>query len=211
MAHIKKGIIVIFGIFLLYGCSTTEISNPKPSIESTIVVPTASPLQSETIIPEISAVPEQQYTAKEYWGGPRLDKQFEKIGIPSPSSIHLFIGENNDYIGFTYEFGYFLIEEDLKNKESFDCDAENSIYIFFGKMKKVSENIYSCSGSYLPSLNQYENAVSEDIDFYAIEKNDKMYLVYDNLSLDDLQNYTSESYAIFDDFIPNEVMKYIPE
>lgn len=53
-------------------------------------------------------------------------------------------------------------------------------------MKKVSENIYSCSGGYLPSLNQCENAVSEDIDFYAIEKDDILYLIYDNLSLDDL-------------------------
>lgn len=209
MAKIKKSIIVFLVIFLLCGCSPTEFSIPKASNSADpTITPTNLPLQSETIAPEMSVAPEAQYTSKEYWGATRLDNQFEAIGIPSPSTIHLFIGENNDYIGFTYEFGYFLTEEDLKNKESFVCNKSGSIYVFFGKMTEISENIYSCSGSYLPSLNQRKNAVSEGIDFYAIEKDDKLYLIYDELSLNDLQNYTSESYAIFHDFISNEVIKY---
>lgn len=187
----KKTLMICLAILILSGCSI------KKEILTT----------EKTITPEIEPTSSYnpQYTAKEYFGGKRLEKQFEMIGLPAPSSINLFIGETEDYIGFTYQFGYNLTEEDLKIKDTLICDEFKNIYIYYGQIKKLSENIYSCNGNYIPSLKQYENIIAEDIDFYIIEKNDKLYLIYDDLSLDDLQNYISDSYAVFHGSVSNEI------
>lgn len=145
------------------------------------------------------------FSAKEYCANYELFNQFETLRFPL-TNINLFIGENNDHIGVLYLGGYYLTEEDLVTYDyQFKSDEHGNIYVYYGKLNEIAENIYSCNGNYIPSLKYLENMISEDIDFYIIEKEDKLYFVFEDLSLEELENYSSELFATFHDYITNEI------
>lgn len=72
-------------------------------------------------------------------------------------------------------------------------------------MSEIAEDIYSCNGSYVSYYKRAENLIAENIDFYIIEKEDKLYFVFEDLSLEELENYSSELFATFHDYITNEI------
>lgn len=143
-------------------------------------------------------------SAKTYWTSYELREQFEKVGFQC-GSINLFIGENNDQIGMIFEGGS-LTEEDLISHDyQFKSDEHGNVYVYYGKLNKISENIYSCNGSYLTYYKRAEDLITEDIDFYIIEKEDKLYFIFEDLSLEELENYSSELFATFHDYRTNEI------
>lgn len=143
-------------------------------------------------------------SAKEYWTNYELREQFETIGFQC-GSIHLFIGENNNQIGMIFEGGSLTKEDLISHDYQFECDEHGNIYIYYGKMNKVAENIYSCNGNYTSYYKRAKNLISEDIDFYIIEKEERLYFIFEDLSLEELKNYNSEIFASFHDFVTNEI------
>ena len=60
--------------------------------------------------------------------------------------------------------------------------------IYEGTLTEIAENSYSAKGEFMPSM------LSESVDFYLILKDRKAYIVLEEMSLDDLEEYNSDSY-----------------
>lgn len=60
------------------------------------------------------------------------------------------------------------------------------------KLTRLSENVYSSQGNYLSAWKDWERIVSDDIDFYIVENDEKYYFCFEDLSLGVLENYTNK-------------------
>lgn len=122
---------------------------------------------------------------KVYFGNFEVNHSFDAIGIP-PTYIRII--ENDTVITWGVEAGLGI-------------NTENNPYggTFTGFMTEIAENIYAVDGDffYLDYAGQYDNLVSEDIDFYIILKGDTLYGVFEPISVSDLEKY-----------IPADVYKY---
>lgn len=143
-------------------------------------------------------------SAKEYWTSYELREQFEIVGFQC-GSINLFIGENNDQIGMIFEGGSLTKEDLISHDYQFKSDEHGNIYVYYGKLNKIGENNYSCNGSYVSYYKRAEDLIAEDINFYILEKEDRLYFIFEDLSLEELKNYSSELFTTFHDYITNEI------
>ena len=107
-----------------------------------------------------------------------VKKQFSSLNMYEPSEVRIFVGENHDYIGFKYETDIDLDDVYIEAKVSFPED-----YLYYGKLTRLSENVYSSYGRYPSSWAIWSGEVSDDVDFYIIENFGKYYLFFDYLSL----------------------------
>ena len=66
--------------------------------------------------------------------------------------------------------------------------------IYEGTLTEIAENSYSAKGEFMPSMLSENSPISESVDFYLILKDRKAYIVLEEMSLDDLEEYNSDSY-----------------
>ena len=133
-------------------------------------------------------------------GGNNSNSMYEvfevQAGIPYPTYIDLFVGEDNEYIGFIYCIGI----EDPKNP---DYDAVSTIpyaasdgtpYVYYGHMNKVPRNLYAVDGTfYLPSMKRCDNKIADDIDFYVYIKGKKVYFIFEEIdNYKNINNYVND-------------------
>ena len=191
----KKLFFLMVAIVLLIACANNKlpispnISQPQDSTSSQISHPN---ILDKGIFGEKSAY----YRAVGYNDNNLLSE--DTVSVAAPSTISLFIGENYDEIGFIYEYGLDLTNEDID--ADMPKDKYGNKYLYFGKLKYCEENIYSGSGEVIPSWNILLCNVKENVDFYVVLNNDKFYLVFEDLPLEKLQNYTSDQYYIFNNY-----------
>ena len=116
-------------------------------------------------------------------------EQFENHLIMFPSAI--LILNNYKNIGFIYEFGWKMTIDDLH----FDYikDEYGNSFIYYGELIEVYTDIYSSKGYIAPSLSKKYKPISYGIDFYIKFEDNKLYFIFEDLSLDELVNYHSDS------------------
>lgn len=102
----------------------------------------------------------------------------DQEGIPCSCAIDMFVGENNEYIGFSYCMG--LTEEDYNVAVTIPyIDSAGGTYLYYGYMNKVARNLYAVDGTfYLPSMKRCDNKIADDIDFYVYIKGKKVYFIF---------------------------------
>ena len=81
------------------------------------------------------------------------------------------------------------------NDQNKFVELEGSIYQ--GKLTKLSENIYSSKGEFLPSMLTDSKPISDSVDFYLIIQDNKALIVLEEMTLEELQEYDSNSYFVF--------------
>lgn len=137
-------------------------------------------------------------TSANYWSV-GYDDLILLENVASPSTISLFIGDEKDEIGFIYEYGLELTSEDYD--ADMPKDKHGSTYLYYGKLKYVEENIYTSTGYAIPSWDDViKNNVKDGIDFYIVLNEDKFYIIFEDLSLEELKNYRGERYYIFNNY-----------
>ncbi len=106
-----------------------------------------------------------------------------------PSTINILNNYKN--IGFIFEFGWKMTNDDLH----FDYikDEYGNSYVYYGELIEVYTDIYSSKGYIAPSLSKKYKPISDEIDFYIKFEGDKLYFIFEDLSLDELVNYHSDS------------------
>ena len=67
-------------------------------------------------------------------------------------------------------------------------------YIYCGNLTEIEKNIYSSQGTFLPSAEAIKDTISETIDFYIIINHNELYLITEDLNLQEIETYTSEAY-----------------
>ena len=113
-----------------------------------------------------------------------------QAGIPYPTYIDLFVGEDNEYIGFSYYMG--LTEEDYNVAVTMPyIDSTGVPYLYYGHMNKVARNLYAVDGTfYLPSMKRCDNKIADDIDFYVYIKGKKVYFIFEEIdNYKNINNY----------------------
>lgn len=133
-------------------------------------------------------------------GGNNSNSMYEvfevQAGIPYPTYIDLFVGDNNEYIGFIYCIGI----EDPKNPDYYAVNSipyaasDGTPYVYYGHMNKVARNLYAVDGTfYLPSMKRCDNKIADDIDFYVYIKDNKVYFIFEKIdNYKDINNYIND-------------------
>ena len=137
---------------------------------------------------------EIEHKPSNYAAGIRTDDYFESKGLWGPSAIDLFIGENNQFIGFIYLYDILATEEDILETPK---DEFGNSYVYYGKMTKITDSIYNVKGDFMPSWRNQVPKVSEDIDFYVKLDYDKLFIIFDDCTMEELMYYDSQSFALF--------------
>lgn len=129
-----------------------------------------------------------------YAAGVRTDDYFNSKGLMGPSAIDLFIGKDKQFLGFLYLYDISATEEDILEMPK---DEFGNTYVYYGKMTKISDLIYSVKGDYISSWKNQVPRVSENVDFYLKLEYDKLFIIFDECTLEELIKYDSQSYATF--------------
>lgn len=66
--------------------------------------------------------------------------------------------------------------------------------IYEGTLTELSENIYSAKGEFMPTMLSKNSPISESVDFYLILKDRKAYVVLEEMRINELEEYNSDSY-----------------
>lgn len=177
----KKALILIISLTLL-GCSPGPINDQETNTSSNVPSPTPSfsptsnspSLSEQDNVNDNTEIPQGD---KVYFGSFEVNHSFDAIGTP-PTYIRII--ENDTVITWGIEAG--LV-----------ANTENNPYggTFTGVMTEIAENIYAVDGDffYLNYEGQYDNLVSEDIDFYIILREDTLYGVFEPMSISELKEY----------------------
>ena len=116
---------------------------------------------------------------------------FEEIGAYEPSEIDVFVGENNDSLGFIYlsDFNISLFPN-IYNEDyvKWQHGSGTGSYVYYGKMNKVADNVYAVDGKYPSDWYKLENLIADDIDFYAVFKKNALYIIFDQIDIDNIYN-----------------------
>ena len=185
----KKIIISLSFMILLTGCSIATDSGKDSSSQS---IDLSDILQKEL---DFSDKSEVDLEVDEH-----VEELFSSLNMYSPSGVDLFIGENHDYIGFKYQNGITLPDNSYEELRSTPESKFGVPYLYYGKLTRLSENVYSSQGNYLSAWKYWDLTVSDDIDFYIVENDEKYYICFENLSLEDLEKYRNE-YGLEDEKI----------
>ena len=183
----KKILVLFFTALVLVGCTTPdEPANPTLPPSST---PTSTPVETFTIDEEAVVIIPSNDMGRHYWN------EYH----PCPTRINLFIGENGDEIGFLYDYDLDSLGDRSISEEDkiYDCPTDESgdRYLYYGKLTKLAENVYSCSGDFIPSWDPYENYVKEGVDFYIVVIDDFYYFIHEDFTIEELVNYQPDIYS----------------
>ena len=171
-------VVLALGLILMSACmgQVTDEQTPETTPDST-PVPTPTPTQesSETLSNANNVdVPQGD---KVYFGNFEVNHSFDAIGTP-PTYIRII--ENDTVITWGIEAGLVV-------------NTENNPYggTFTGVMTEIAENIYAVDGDffYLNYAGQFDNLVSEDIDFYILLRGNTLYGVFEPMSISELEAY----------------------
>ena len=93
-------------------------------------------------------------------------------------------------IGFIYEYGALAepCDDDLPK------DKYWNTYLYYGKLSEVEKNIYSSDGNYTSAWDSAEDTISADKDFYVVLKGEKMFFLFEEMSIVELREYESDIY-----------------
>lgn len=145
----------------------------------------------------------ESYEPISLYGDVWLFSQFNEIGLAAPTTINIFIGETNNEIGFIYENASIGSEE----AKTLNKDQFGNPYLYYGYLFKITDNIYISKGQFADSLGGFNNTVSDEIDFYLIQSNEKYYFCFEDLSIEELISYSNTSFATFCNFY-NDIEGY---
>lgn len=96
-----------------------------------------------------------------------------------------------------------MFEGSLNDLSSDDVEAltncslgknDHGKYIYVGELTELTDNVFSAKGSFLPSAELVKKPISDNIDFYLVFSDSKIYMCTENLLIDELINYQSDSY-----------------
>ena len=201
---IKKIVSMFLVLALLNGCSSNELKDENKT----------SPTPTSTPIPTLAPTPEQTVESNvdttfgvgvfgefsaDYSGGHTLgnindNNIFPNTELNTPSYINLFIGEEKNQIGFIYEYGLDMTDQECKSLDYMPKDEYGNTYLYYGTLTQLANNVYGSIGDFQPIWDDYEQVVNDKTDFYIVLQEDKLHIVFEEMSIEELQNYTSDYY-----------------
>lgn len=164
----------------IFGCSATSDTSTNQ---------TQATINTDSLIDKSF----ESYEPLSLYGDVWLLSQFNEIGIETPTMINVFIGDSKNEIGFIYE----NISTPSSEEENLKKDQFGNPYLYYGYLSKVADNVYSSKGHFSDSLGDFNNTVSDEIDFYLIHSDEKYYFCFEVLSTEELINYSNTSFASF--------------
>ena len=171
-----KKILIFIILLALSGCLSNPLKGSETITSSNNLSPTSSSSSSNepTNVNDNAEVPQGD---KVYFGNFEVNRSFDAIGTP-PTYIRII--ENDTIITWGIEAGLVV-------------NTENNPYggTFTGVMTEIAENIYAVDGDffYLDYAGQYDNLVSENIDFYILLRGNDLYGVFEPMSVSELEEY----------------------
>ena len=152
-------------------------------------------------IPPTTASIEYSYSGRY---GQELRDVLENAFTLYPSAI--FVDSDFSRIGWVYEGYKFSDKEDIDSRfdeeaQLFDFGSSKlAATLYYGELTKLSDNIYSANGQFMPSRKKYENYISESVDFYVLVDEYKLTLITEDLTLEELDNYAITTYYVENNF-----------
>lgn len=120
-----------------------------------------------------------------YFGNPETNDTFKPIGFPT----FVLVDQTNRYIEFGFEGGF---EVDPENNPNFA--------LYTGTLTEIDDQIYSSKGSYhyLDYQGNLDDFVKKNVDFYLVLKRDRLYVILQEMTLEELKAYESEDFYLLD-------------
>ena len=125
------------------------------------------------------------------YGAMSVSEEFESRMLSYPTTIYLF-NDTETSIAFIYEYGLYTDEEKLVNSKK---DKYGNPYLYYGNVTELADNVYSVRGESGALIETYKDYISENIDFYIVLRGKKLFVVFEEMPLEDLINYNSEYYG----------------
>lgn len=191
-------------LLLLNGCvikktqpmnEDQSFSNQTSITETSTAPPQSSEICDAATIHDISDILNYIEPPLEYIGiydTDELGKEFiTRYGF-YPSQILLF--ENNTLsINMQFHGGTDLSfsDEDFNLGES----PSGGKYFYKGVLTKLNNNVYSSKGEFISPIQEKAEFVSNEIDFFLIFKEDRLFFVFEDMNMNDLLSYESSSFA----------------
>ena len=179
----RKFLILCLILFLLGGCSAKEsedISSLAPTV--TVEPPPTQNVEEDTaerdyggLIPETLAIKDQ---IKEKY-------------LFYPTDIVINLDSKN--IRWVADCGIGL-DLDIITEQDDEAYIKLHRSIYEGTLTELSENIYSAKGEFMPTMLSKNSPISESVDFYLILKDRKAYVVLEEMRINELEEYNSDSY-----------------
>lgn len=103
---------------------------------------------------------------------------------------------NMKNIGFIYEMGLNWNDEDIKyfEKNIHPKDEYGNLYIYYGDLTELSDNIYASKGIMPPSMQKDLKSISDKVDFYIKFEGNRVYFIFEDLTNKKLVNYIGNIY-----------------
>lgn len=112
--------------------------------------------------------------------------------LPVPSTISLFVGEKSDEIGFIYEYGLQVEDQDYAAAQP--QDEYGNPYLYYGKLEQLSENVYRATTiSVISDWKDIFEDENDDTDFFVVLDNEKFHLMFD-VSADEIESQIDQAY-----------------
>ncbi len=198
-----KRILLLLGILFLCGCTTAQ--NPILPSPSPVQTPRPKPRPTEKIYPTPIPKPTPIPTKEPTYNGNLI--RFSPMGYDEhyklfqeyyaahfnkckTSDIDLFLGENENGIGLNFAYGLPIKVDHDKVPPA----PNGNFYAYYGELTELAEGVYASLGGWCPEWNYLDRRASEYADFYVIYKNQRLYIIAEDLTLDELCNYDSEAY-----------------
>lgn len=173
-------------VLILCGCSTKE-EIQRPIILPDFSKPTVSPTNSS--IPDNIEKAERDYANVS--ASQSITAQIKEKFLFYPTDI--IINLDTKSIRWVADCGVGL-DLDIFTEQDQEAYVKLHRSIYEGTLTEISENIYSAKGEFMPTMLSKNSPISENVDFYLILKDRNTYIVLEEMSLDDLKKYNSDSY-----------------
>ena len=172
----KIGVIIL--IALLASCSNNSQKNNviQPTAESAVVIGVKEEeIDYATLIPETK----------------KLSEEIKEKYLFYPTDICI------DYSAMTLRWIADCgigIDFDLYTEldQEYFVKLERSIYK--GKLTKIAENCFSSKGEFMPTMLSVNKPISDEVDFYIVVEDNKLFVILDAIDQDELVDYQSDSY-----------------
>lgn len=171
-----KKIIIVMTCLLMCGCSSKssiEISESMDDIEMNEVN------EEENINKRCFSI---SYGVGNYDLKYELEKYFKYV----PSTVSIEITGSKKEIGFIYEYCINDIPNEFYFNEKLDLkkDRFGNSYYYYGELTKISDenvaefSVYESKGSFISPWKDQERQVSDEVDFYVILDDEKLYISF---------------------------------
>lgn len=191
-----RKILLYFILFIFcVGCSRNTMESPAQTISPTENHIT-DPKETPVILPDnkfdycysyLSITEQQKKDILTYFNMVPsvvlIDKNYSKVG---------WIFEGGTYVGDNFD--------DPEATFYFEYNSTISATLYFGKLNKIADNIYSADGTFASHYSENEDLIDEGIDFYVVFSKDKskIKIILKKSSLDELVNIEFDSYYQLD-------------